>query len=108
MFCAAHDARQKSVVDDARLSELITSTVAPDMFADGKFTAEYIEGQQVLYVRADKPTQDKVSNLINELRRHVGHDLVRRVAPGAVVDEHDRAHETTLEPKRLCARRASR
>lgn len=59
-----------SVVDDGRLIELLTATVAPDQWDDAPFSMRYQGG--VLYVRADQETLDAVGNLLNELRRHVG------------------------------------
>lgn len=59
-----------SVVDEGRLQELITSTIATEKWDGSPFTMNYQQG--VLYVRADRETLDQVAELINELRRHVG------------------------------------
>jgi type II secretory pathway component GspD/PulD (secretin) len=59
-----------SVVDDARLTEIITSSIAADKWDGAPFTMTYQQG--VLYVRADNETIQQVGDLINELRRHVG------------------------------------
>ncbi len=61
-----------AVVDDARLQELIKSTVAMDKWdaSENPFTLNMIAGK--LWVRADRETQAEVKRLIEELRRHVG------------------------------------
>lgn len=59
-----------SVVDDSRLQELITASIATDKWDGAPFTMSFQQG--VLYVRADAETIQQVGDLINELRRHVG------------------------------------
>jgi tetratricopeptide (TPR) repeat protein/Flp pilus assembly secretin CpaC len=69
-FPEAEEETQPAVVDDARLQELIKSTIATDKFDSGVFTMNMTNGS--LWVRADKETQAEVKKLIEELRRHVG------------------------------------
>ncbi|GAB4157940.1 MAG: hypothetical protein Fur0037_25670 [Planctomycetota bacterium] len=59
-----------AVVDDSRLRDLLTSTVAPGKWDGQPFTMNYQNG--VLFVRADAETQEKINRLLNDLRRHVG------------------------------------
>lgn len=59
-----------SVVDDGRLLELITSTIAVDRWDGSPFSISYLN--ENIYVRADDETHEKVARLVNELRRHVG------------------------------------
>ena len=68
-FPEAEEETQPAVVDDARLQELIKSTIATDKW-DTTFTINMVGG--TLWVRADKETQAEVKKLIEELRRHVG------------------------------------
>ena len=70
LFPEVDEEPMPSVVDDGRLTELLTSTIAPDMWDDAPFGMRYQGGQ--LFVRADSETLDKVGKLLNELRRHVG------------------------------------
>ncbi|HEB53671.1 MAG TPA: hypothetical protein ENI87_10505, partial [bacterium] len=59
-----------SVVDDGRLTELLTATIEPDKWDGSPFSMNYQQG--TLYVRCDRETHEKVARLLNELRRHVG------------------------------------
>lgn len=59
-----------AVVDEARLQELIKSTVATDKWDGNPFTMQMLGG--TLYIRADAETHAAVATLINDLRRHVG------------------------------------
>ncbi len=59
-----------AVVDDGRLRELISSTIATDKWEGAPFTMNFQNG--TLFVRADKETQDRVEKLLSDLRRHVG------------------------------------
>ena len=70
LFPEVDEEPMPSVVDDGRLTELLTATIAPDKWDDSPFGMRYQGG--VLYVRADRETLDAVGRLLNELRRHVG------------------------------------
>lgn len=70
LFPEVDEEPQPSVVDDTRLVELLTATIAPDKWEGSPFTMNFQGG--VLYVRADRETLDAVGKLLNELRRHVG------------------------------------
>lgn len=59
-----------SVVDDARLSELVKETVAVGKWDAAPFTLNIQSG--TMLVRADAETQEQVNKLLNDLRRHVG------------------------------------
>jgi type II secretory pathway component GspD/PulD (secretin) len=70
LFETPEEETQPSVVDEGRLQELIKATIASDKWDGSPFTMSMQQG--VLYVRADRETQDAVAKLIGELRRHVG------------------------------------
>ncbi len=70
LFPEAEEVTAPSVVDEGRLQELIKATIATDKWDGSPFTMNMVDGS--LYVRADRETQNAVSTLINELRRHVG------------------------------------
>jgi tetratricopeptide (TPR) repeat protein/Flp pilus assembly secretin CpaC len=59
-----------SVVDDGKLKDMITNTIATGKWEGAPYSLAYQAG--TLIVRADAETQDKVNRLLNDLRRHVG------------------------------------
>ena len=70
LFPEVEEEAQPAVVDEAKLQDLVKATIATDKWDGSPFTLTMQAG--VLYVRADKDTQDAVDHLIKELRRHVG------------------------------------
>ncbi|MCA8974872.1 MAG: hypothetical protein KDC98_09120, partial [Planctomycetes bacterium] len=70
LFPEVDEEPQPAVVDQDRLTELLTSVVAPEKWDGSPFTMGLISG--ILYVRADEPTHNEVDRMLSELRRHVG------------------------------------